>query len=78
MGVTVYSTSTCPWCHKVKEFLKENKVKFKDIDVGGDQKKANEMIKKSGQQGVPVVDANGTIIVGFDEDKLRKALKIGI
>jgi glutaredoxin 3 len=76
MSVTVYGTKECPWCHKVREFLKENKVKFKDIDVGEDQKAAEEMVKKSGQQGVPVTDANGTIIVGFDEDKLKEALKL--
>jgi glutaredoxin 3 len=75
MTVTVYSTKTCPWCKKVKEYLKSNKVAFKDIDVGANQKAAQEMIKKSGQTGVPVTDANGTIIVGFDEAKLKKALK---
>jgi len=76
MGVTVYSTATCPWCKKVKEFLKANKVKFKNIDVGEDAKAGQEMIKKSGQTGVPVTDVNGTIIVGFDEAKLKAALKI--
>jgi glutaredoxin 3 len=76
MTVTVYSTKTCPWCAKTKEFLKKNKVKFKEIDVGADQKAAQEMIKKSGQTGVPVIDANGTIITGFDEAKLKKALKL--
>jgi glutaredoxin 3 len=76
MGVTIYSTASCPWCKKTKEFLKANKVKFKDIDVGKDQKAAQEMIKKSGQTGVPVLDINGTIITGFDEGKIKKALKL--
>jgi len=76
MVVKVYSTPTCPWCHKVKEFLKENKIKFKDIDVASDQKAAKEMIKKSGQTGVPVTEVNGEIIIGFDKDALKKALKI--
>lgn len=76
MAVKIYSTESCPWCKKVKAFLKENKVKFTDVDVGADAKAAEEMVKKSGQQGVPVIDVNGTIIVGFDEGKLRKALKI--
>lgn len=76
MSVTVYSTESCPWCKKVKEFLKENKVKFKSIDVGKNQKAAQTMIKKSGQTGVPVIDANGTIIVGFDKSKLKKSLKL--
>jgi len=72
--VKVYSTQTCPWCHKTKEFLTEKKVKFEDIDVGKDQKAANEMVEKSGQMGVPVTDIDGKIIVGFDKEALEKAL----
>jgi len=72
--VKVYSTKTCPWCHKVKEYLKEKNVKFDDIDVGADQKAANEMVEKSGQMGVPVTDIDGKIIVGFDKEALEKAL----
>lgn len=74
MSVKVYSTKTCPWCVKVKDLLKEKGVKFDDIDVGADQKAANEMVEKSGQMGVPVVDINGTVIVGFDKDAIEKAL----
>ena len=76
MAVKIYTTSTCPWCKKTKEFFKENKVKFTEIDVGADQKAAKEMVKKSGQMGVPVTDINGEIIVGFNETKLKKALKL--
>ncbi len=76
MAVKVYSTPNCPWCKKMKAFLKENKIKFKDIDVSSDENASKEMVKISGQMGVPVIDANGTIISGFDEVKLRKALKI--
>jgi len=72
--VKVYSTSTCPWCHKAKEFLKEKGIKFEDINVGADQKAANEMVEKSGQMGVPVIDVDGKIIIGFDEEELEKAL----
>ena len=75
MTIKVYSTPTCPWCHKTKEFLKENKVKFEDIDVSRDVKAAQEMVKKSGQMGVPVIDANGEIIVGFDERRLKEIIK---
>jgi len=75
MSVTVYSTPTCPWCKKTKEFLKENGVKFKDIDVSASEKAAKEMVEKSGQQGVPVTDFDGEIIVGFDEKALKKAMK---
>jgi glutaredoxin 3 len=74
MKVKVYSTSTCPWCHKVKDLLKSKGVKFEDIDVGADQKAANVMVEKSGQMGVPVTDINGTIIVGFDKEAIEKAL----
>lgn len=74
--VTVYSTPTCPWCHKTKEFLKENNIPFQDVDVAADHKAAQQMIEKSGQMGVPVIDVDGQIIVGFDKNSLRKALKI--
>jgi len=77
MSVKIYSTPTCPWCHKAKEFFKENKVSFEDIDVSRDVAAAKEMVKKSGQMGVPVIDFNGEIIVGFDEPKIRKLMKKG-
>lgn len=76
MEVKIYTTPTCPWCKKTKAFLKENKIDYKEIDVGSDDAASKEMIKKSGQMGVPVVDIDGTIIAGFDEEKLRKALKL--
>ncbi|MEK6908607.1 MAG: glutaredoxin family protein [Nanoarchaeota archaeon] len=76
MTIILYGTSSCPWCHRTREFLKENKIKFNDIDVGENQKAAKEMIKKSGQQGVPVLDINGTIIIGFDEKAIKLALKL--
>lgn len=74
--VTVYSTSTCPYCVRVKQFLKDNNVAFVDIDVASDQKAAQEMIERSGQMGVPVVDIDGEIIVGFDKGKISSALGI--
>ena len=76
MTVILYSTRLCVWCHKTREFFKEYRIKFKDVDVGSNVKSAQEMIKKSGQQGVPVIDIGGKIIVGYDEDKFRKLLKI--
>ncbi len=74
--VKVYSTSTCPWCVKTKEFLKANNVKYEDVNVGVDEKSRNEMFEKSGQFGVPVTDVNGTIIVGYDKEALKKALSL--
>jgi len=74
--VIVYSTSSCPWCHRAMDFFKEHKVKFTEVNVQEHPEKAQEMIDKSGQMGVPVIDVDGQIIVGFNEPALRKALKI--
>ena len=74
--VKIYTTSTCPWCMKTKEFLKAHNIKYNEVNVGEDEKARNEMFEKSGQFGVPVTDANGTIIVGFDKEALKKALGI--
>ncbi|MBI2452548.1 glutathione S-transferase N-terminal domain-containing protein [Candidatus Pacearchaeota archaeon] len=74
--ILIYSTPYCPWCRRAKEFLKEHKIKFKNIDVSSNEKYAREMIQKSGQMGVPVIDINGEIIIGFDEERLKKALNI--
>ncbi len=74
--VIIYSTPTCHFCHMAKEFLKEHKIEFEDIDVSKDQSKAQEMIEKSGQMGVPVIDIDGTIITGFDKEAIKKALKL--
>jgi len=73
--IKVYSTPTCPYCHMLKDFLKEKKIEFEDIDVAADQEAAKEMIKKSGQMGVPVTDINGKIIVGFDKGAIEKELE---
>ncbi|MBI2583520.1 MAG: glutathione S-transferase N-terminal domain-containing protein [Candidatus Aenigmarchaeota archaeon] len=74
--VNVYSTTWCPWCKKAKEYLKENEIPFKDINVENDSAAAEEMVKKSGQSGVPVIDIDGKIIIGFDKEAIRKALKL--
>jgi len=72
--VKIYSTPTCPFCMMSKKFLKENNIDFEDIDVSADQTKAQEMVQKTGQMAVPVIDIDGEIIVGFDKEKIRKAL----
>ena len=74
MTVKVYSTPTCPYCKLAKEFLKEKGIAFSDIDVSADPAAANEMVKKSGQMGVPVIDINGQIIVGWNKGALEEAL----
>lgn len=76
MDVIVYSTPVCPYCTMAKDFLKKHKIPFKDFNVMDNQERAREMVKKSGQTGVPVIDISGKIIVGFDEPRLREILKI--
>jgi len=72
--VKVYSTPTCPWCIRVKGFLKDNNITFQDVDVSSNQQAAEEMVQKSGQMGVPVLDIGGEIIIGFDKEKIKTAL----
>jgi len=74
--VKVYSTPTCPWCIRIKQFLKDNNITFEDIDVSDNQQAAEEMVQKSGQMGVPVLDISGEIIVGFDKERIKTALGI--
>jgi glutaredoxin 3 len=76
MEVKVYSTPNCPWCKRAGEFLKGNGVAYTDVNVAGNHDAAQEMIKKSGQMGVPVIEIDGKVIVGFDEEELRKTLRI--
>ncbi len=75
-NVTVYSTPTCPYCHMAKDFFKKNGVAYSDVDVSADEQKAEEMVRKSGQMGVPVIDIDGKIIVGYDLPAIKKALAI--
>ncbi|MBP9864547.1 glutaredoxin family protein [Patescibacteria group bacterium] len=74
MTIIVYSTPTCPYCKLTKEFLKEKNVSFQEIDVAADPAAANEMVKKSGQMGVPVIDVGGQVIVGWNKSALEEAL----
>lgn len=75
-NVTIYSTPTCAYCKMAKEFFKENKIAFNEINVAEDSMAAQEMIRKSGQSGVPVIEVNGNMIVGFDKPALKKALSL--
>ncbi|RMF06830.1 NrdH-redoxin [Candidatus Woesearchaeota archaeon] len=72
--VIVYSTPTCPYCEKTKEFLAEHNIDFEDVNVAEDRERAMEMVEKSGQMGVPVTDIDGEIIVGYDPAAFKKAL----
>lgn len=75
-NVTVYTTPTCTWCNTIKRHLQEHGVRYHEIDVSADQKAAEEMVRKSGQQGVPQTDINGQIIVGFDKNRINSLLGI--
>jgi len=72
--VTVYTTPTCPWCHRVKDYLNSKNVPFREVDVMADRNGAREMITKSGQSGVPVLDIDGEIVVGFDQHSIDRLL----
>ena len=73
-NVIVYSTNTCPYCDMTKRWLKDNNIVFVEKNVQEDYDAAEEMMAKSGQMGVPVIDIDGTIIIGFDVNKLKKML----
>jgi glutaredoxin-like YruB-family protein len=74
--VTVYTTPSCPWCTTLKTYLRKNGIRFTDIDVSRDQNAAQDMVSKSGQQGVPQTDINGQMVIGFDQKKLNQLLEI--
>jgi glutaredoxin-like YruB-family protein len=74
--VKVYSTTTCPWCKRTKQFLDDNKIYYQNIDVAADKAARDEMIAKTGQIGVPVIEVDSDISVGFDEKWLREKLSL--
>ncbi len=74
--VKIYTTPTCIFCKMAKEHFKQHKIKYTEFNVLEDEEKAKEMIEKSGQQGVPVIDIEGKIIVGFDKNAINKELGI--
>ena len=75
-NVTIYSTPTCHFCHAAKEFFKEHNIVFTDYNVSEDSAKRDEMIKKSGQMGVPVIFVDNEMVTGFDESRLKQMLGI--
>lgn len=72
--VKVYSTNSCPWCVKAKSYLSSLNVEYVDLNVQEDMAAREEMVSKSKQMGVPVLDINGEIIVGFDRNAIDSAL----
>ena len=75
MTVKVYSTPTCPWCTTAKRYLASKNVPYVDVDVSRDRTAAMEMVRKTGQQGVPVIDIDGNFIVGFNQAAIDKLIK---
>lgn len=75
-NVTIYSTPTCVYCNMAKSFFKANNVTFVEHNVASDLEKRKEMIDKTGQMGVPVIDTGKEVIIGFDEGKIRESLGI--
>lgn len=73
-NVVVYSTPTCPYCHQVKDFLRQKGVSFTEYNVATDREARDAMMRKSGQMGVPVIDIDGAIVVGFNRGQLEQLL----
>ncbi len=74
--VVVYSTPTCPYCNKLKQYLNKHGIRYTDVNVASNPQAAEEMVRKSGQRGVPQTDINGQIIIGFDVPKISRLLEI--
>jgi len=74
--VIVFSTPTCSHCNSAKRYLRENKIKFRDVDVSRDQRAAKDMVRRTGQMGVPVILINNRPIIGFDRAKINQMLGI--
>lgn len=72
--VLVFTTPSCPWCTRAKAYLRDHKVPFREIDVSRDQAAARDMVRRSGQMGVPVIEIDGRPIVGFDRGKIDRML----
>jgi len=74
--VKIYTTPTCVYCRHTKELFKNNAIEYKELNVAADVQAREDMVKKSGQLGVPVIEIDGKIVVGFDEPKLKELLEI--
>jgi glutaredoxin 3 len=75
-NVRVFSTSSCPYCVTLKAYLEEHNIAYEDLNVGEDQAARQEMIDRTQQMGVPVVEIDGQIVIGFDKERINQLLKI--
>jgi len=74
--ITIYSTPTCVYCKTLKEYLHSKSIEFTEVDVSQDEKELEKMVAISGQMGVPVVDIDGEVVIGFDRKKIDELLKL--
>jgi glutaredoxin-like YruB-family protein len=74
MNIKVYSTTTCPWCTKVKDYLKSKGLEFENVDVSANREAAMEMVKKTQQMGVPVTEIDGEFVIGYDTAKIDELI----
>ena len=74
--IIIFSTPSCGWCRKVKSYLREKGFRFRDVDVSKDQKAAQDVVRKTGQMGVPVILINNRPIVGFNKTEIDRLLNI--
>jgi len=74
--ITIYSTPTCVYCKTLKEYFSEKNIKFEEVDVSKDEKQLEKMVAISGQMGVPVVEIDGNVVIGFDREKIDEILKL--
>ncbi len=72
--VIIFTTPTCSYCNLAKQYFRRNKIRFRDVDISKDQAAARDVVRRSGQMGVPVIDIGGKIIVGFNKPKINQLL----
>lgn len=74
--VVIFSTPTCSYCNTAKQYFRQHQIRFKDVDVSRDQTAARDLVRRTGQMGVPVIDIGGQLIVGFDKPKIDQLLNL--
>ena len=77
MKIMIYSTPSCTFCNMAKDFFKKNNIQYEEFNVATDLEKRKEMVQKTGQMGVPVIDIDGSIVIGFDQKLIEKKLNTG-
>ncbi|TET20107.1 MAG: NrdH-redoxin [Candidatus Cloacimonadota bacterium] len=75
-SVVVFTTPTCSWCRRIKQYLREHKIAFKEIDISKNQQAARDIVRKTGQTGVPVILINNRPIVGFNKSLIDRLLDL--